>query len=66
MVPDYRAIREAVALSRDKVAARADTSHQTARLCEIAGPTAIRSPAIRARLVAVYDDLRKQAEAKAA
>jgi hypothetical protein len=62
----YRAIREAAKISRDRAAARAETTHVTARLFENAGPDAIKSPALRARLVAVYEDLRKQVEANKA
>jgi hypothetical protein len=64
--PNYRAVREAAGISRDKAAVQAEVSYPTARLFEIGGPEAIKDPARRARLVETYKALERQRRESAA
>ncbi len=63
---DFRHVREAAGISRDKAAVQADVSYPTARIFEEAGPGAIKDPGKRARLIATYESLRAATAAKAA
>jgi predicted transcriptional regulator len=59
---ELRRFREAVGITQIEAAVRADVSPPLARAFERHGPDAVIEPAKRARLVALYDGFRRQAE----
>lgn len=58
---EYLRVREAAGMSRDRAAVLAGVSYPTARLFEMAGPSAVKDPKKRAALVRFYEAMQQSA-----